>query len=101
MLAGGAIGAMIVMAIFVVFFISPPESMNQDSIKKNDVEIIEKKDVEIIETPITHNSNFLSLSEIFEKSEPGVVRVNVQRTESIDGVGGVGSGFVFDKYGFI
>ena len=44
-------------------------------------------------------SKSLSLIEIFEKSEPGVVRVNVQRAEAIEGVSGVGSGFVFDKKG--
>jgi len=41
------------------------------------------------------------LIEIFEKSEPGVVRVNVQRSEASEVVGGVGSGFVFDKKGHI
>ncbi len=44
----------------------------------------------------------LSLTDIFEKSEPGVVRVNVQRSESVEAImGGVGSGFVFDKNGHI
>ena len=43
----------------------------------------------------------LSLVDIFEKSEPGVVRVNVQRNESADIANGVGSGFVFDKKGHI
>ena len=49
----------------------------------------------------TVHSKNLSLIEIFEKSEPGVVRVNVQRIESVEGAGGVGSGFVFDKKGHI
>ena len=44
----------------------------------------------------------LSLIQIFERSEEGVVRVNVQRsTEVLSGVGGVGSGFVFDKNGHV
>ena len=44
----------------------------------------------------------LSLIEIFEISEPGVVRVNVQRNQtSVMGVGGIGSGFVFDIEGHI
>ena len=54
-----------------------------------------------IEKQISSYSNNLSLSEIFEKSEPGVVRVNVQRTDAVDDIGGVGSGFVFDKKGHI
>jgi S1-C subfamily serine protease len=43
----------------------------------------------------------LSLIEIFEKSESGVVRVNVQRSETAEIANGVGSGFVFDKIGHI
>jgi len=46
-------------------------------------------------------SESLSLIEIFEKSESGVVRVNVQRNETTEVVGGIGSGFVFDKKGHI
>jgi len=94
MLVGGALGAMIVITIFTVFFISPPESI------KSTIGESEKYEIQM-EKSISHNSNNLSLSEIFEKSEPGVVRVNVQRTNTADGVGGVGSGFVFDKKGHI
>ena len=43
----------------------------------------------------------LSLVQIFERSEEGVVRVNVQRASEIVGISGVGSGFVFDKNGHI
>ena len=46
-------------------------------------------------------SKGLSLIEIFEKSESGVVRVNIQRNEEVTGAGGLGSGFVFDKNGHI
>ena len=94
MLVGAALGAMIVITIFTVFFISPPESI------KSTIDVSEKDEIQN-EKSISHYSNNLSLSEIFEISEPGVVRVNVQRTSSVDGVGGVGSGFVFDKKGHI
>jgi len=90
MLAGGAIGAMVVITIFTVFFISPDESTTPTIVENDE-----------IKNEIQDYSKNLSLSEIFEKSEPGVVRVNVQRTDSIEGVGGVGSGFVFDKKGHI
>jgi S1-C subfamily serine protease len=43
----------------------------------------------------------LSLIQIFERSEEGVVRVNVQRSVELLGVSGVGSGFVFDKNGHV
>ena len=39
--------------------------------------------------------------EIFEKAEPGVVRVNTIRNQTVNETGGVGSGFVFDKMGHI
>ena len=91
-LVGGTIGALMVIAIFAVVFVFPPESL-KPGVNVNDsyAEIIEEK-------PSTYSKN-LSLVEIFEKAEPGVVRVNVQRTE--ENGGGVGSGFVFDKKGHI
>ncbi len=48
--------------------------------------------------PITRD---LSLIQIFEKTEEGVVQVNVHRTSDVIGANGVGSGFVFDKNGHI
>jgi len=91
-LVGGTIGALMVIAIFAAVFVFPPESL-KPGVNVNDsyAEIIE-------EIPSTYSKN-LSLVEIFEKAEPGVVRVNVQRTE--ENGGGVGSGFVFDKKGHI
>ncbi len=44
----------------------------------------------------------LSLIEIFEKSESGVVRINVKRpSNDTRGIGGIGSGFVYDDKGHI
>ena len=93
---GGAIGAAMVLALVVVLFISPPESLKPNIIASNEdsVNTVEK-------TTSSSFSKSLSLIEIFEKSEPGVVRVNVQRGESEDVTGGIGSGFVFDKKGHI
>jgi len=48
--------------------------------------------------PVTRD---LSLIQIFEKTEEGVVQVNVHRTSDVIGANGVGSGFVFDKNGHI
>jgi S1-C subfamily serine protease len=50
-------------------------------------------------TPLYSKS--FSLIEIFEKDESGVVKVNVQRSETSNVANGVGSGFVFDKKGHI
>ena len=92
---GGTIGAAMVLALVVVLFIAPPESLKPNIIASND------DSVNTVEKTISSFSKSLSLIEIFEKSEPGVVRVNVQRGESEDVTGGIGSGFVFDKKGHI
>lgn len=92
---GGVIGAAVVLAIVAVLFISPPESLKPNIIASND------GSANATEKTASSFSKSLSLIEIFEKSEPGVVRVNVQRGESGEATGGVGSGFVFDKKGHI
>ena len=94
-LVGGIIGAVAMIVIVAVLFGSTPESLKPD-IAIDD----ENTGIAIAETPQIHPES-LSLIEIFEKSEPGVVRVNVQRSETSEIVGGVGSGFVFDKKGHI
>ncbi len=95
-LSVGAIGgAGIVLAIVTVLFIAPPEALKAEtSINDNKIEQA------VVETSPLFYQN-LSLIEIFEKTEPGVVRVNVQREKSEETRGGVGSGFVFDKKGHI
>ena len=52
------------------------------------------------ETPLPVTKD-LSLIQIFERTEEGVVQVNVHRTSDVIGANGVGSGFVFDKNGHI
>ena len=95
MFVGGAIGAAIVIAIVALLFVYPPESL------KPEISPTNEPPNNVIAEATPSSSNKLSLIEIFEKSEPGVVRVNVQRGESEDVRGGVGSGFVFDKKGHI
>ena len=92
---GGIIGAGIIAVIFAVLFVAPPESIKPEISVTNGHSVNSVGEI----TPLKTKS--LSLIEIFEKSEPGVVRVNVQRVETSDSVGGVGSGFVFDKKGHI
>ncbi|QLH03156.1 trypsin [Nitrosopumilus cobalaminigenes] len=92
---GGVIGAAIVIAIVAVLFIPPPESL------KPEISVTNGHSTNTVGEVTPMFSKSLSLIEIFEKSEPGVVRVNVQRGETEDTSGGVGSGFVFDKKGHI
>lgn len=90
---GGAIGAIIVAVIFAVILTIP-------TTVKPEIIVDEKPIPDAIGETNAYSKN-LSLIEIFEKSEPGVVRVNVQRNDQLNGTSGVGSGFVFDKKGHI
>ena len=95
MLVGGTIGAVIVIVIFAVILITPHTTMKSEI-------IVSDKHIQnaIGETTPAYSKN-LSLIEIFENSEPGVVKVTVQKTDQINGTSAVGSGFVFDKKGHI
>jgi S1-C subfamily serine protease len=95
MLAGVAIGAVIVTVIFAIFLIAPPAAI------KSEINLSDKSIPDVIEKTNPAYSKNLSLVEIFEKMEPGVVRVNVQRTDQVNGTSGIGSGFVFDKKGHV
>ena len=90
-LIGGIIGAIVVVAVFGIFTIPSP------TIQTSTADNVNIPNAEGQSIPYTKQ---LSLVEIFEKSESGVVRVNVQRDDST-GSNGVGSGFVFDKKGHI
>ena len=92
---GGTIGAIIVVVIFAILFVSPPESMKPEIVVSNGHSPSTVGEI----TPFYSKS--LSLIEIFEKDESGVVKVNVQRSDTADVANGVGSGFVFDKKGHI
>ncbi len=92
---GGTIGAVIVVVIFAILFVSPPESMKPEIVVSNGHSPSTVGEI----TPLYSKS--FSLIEIFEKDEAGVVKVNVQRSETAGIANGVGSGFVFDKKGHI
>ncbi|MDA7495228.1 trypsin-like peptidase domain-containing protein [Nitrosopumilus sp.] len=112
---GATVGSISVLIIFTALFIIPAESdetimQMQDEINENKIQIqdeinenkIQMQDeINEINNIILTKSKTLSLIEIFEKSEPGVVRVNIQRNQTENETGGVGSGFVFDKQGHI
>ena len=91
---GVTVGSISVFIIFTVLFIIPSQS--------DETTIQMQSQIDEINNLILTESKTLSLIEIFEKSESGVVRVNIQRSEdSCGGSGGLGSGFVFDKKGHI
>ena len=90
---GVTVGSISVLIIFTALFIIPAEPDQTTMQMQNEIDEINN----IILT----KSKTLSLIEIFEKSEPGVVRVNIQKNQTESERGGVGSGFVFDKQGHI
>ena len=88
---GSTVGSISVFVIFVILFIIPSQS--DETVMQNQIDEINNL--------ILTESKTLSLIDIFEKAEPGVVRVNTQRNQTDSETGGVGSGFVFDKKGHI
>ncbi len=95
MLVGGTIGTLIVAVIFAVILLTPLNTMKTEIIPS------EKPIPITVEKIIPAYSKNLSLIEIFEKSEPGVVKITVKRIEQTNGTNALGSGFVFDKKGHI
>ena len=101
---GATVGSISVFIIFSIFFIIPdePDEMTiqmQNQIDENELQV--QSQIDEINNLIATESETLSLMEIFEKAEPGVVRVNTIRNQTANETGGVGSGFVFDKKGHI
>ncbi|MDH3278092.1 MAG: trypsin-like peptidase domain-containing protein [Nitrosopumilus sp.] len=94
-IVGGIAGAVIVLVVFAFIMIPPP------SIGGPEIAVTNGHNVSIVGKSTSSYSDPLSLIEIFNNSEPGVVRVNVQRTLGDLAPTGVGSGFVFDKKGHI
>ena len=100
---GATVGSISVFIIFSIIFIIPAGSdettiQMQNQIDQNELQV--QNQIDEINNLILDESKSLSLMEIFEKAEPGVVRVNTIRNQTSD-IGGVGSGFVFDKMGHI
>ena len=100
---GATVGSISVFIIFSIIFIIPAGSdettiQMQNQIDQNELQV--QNQIDEINNLILDESKTLSLIEIFEKAEPGVVRVNTIRNQTSD-IGGVGSGFVFDKMGHI
>jgi S1-C subfamily serine protease len=94
-IVGGIAGAVIALVIFAIIMVPPQNTIKPEIVVSNGHDVSTVGEI----TP-TYSKN-ISLIEIFENSEAGVVRVNVQRSEENATPVGVGSGFVFDKKGHI
>ena len=90
---GATVGSISVFIIFTALFIIPSQS--------DETAIQMQNQIDEINNLMLTESKTLSLIDIFEKAEPGVVRVNTERNQTESETGAVGSGFVFDKKGHI
>ena len=101
-IVGTVVGSVSVFIIFLALFMISDETTRQMQEQINENEIKIQDQINEINNIILTKPKALSLIEIFEKAEPGVVRVNIQRNQTEnESCGGVGSGFVFDNQGHI
>ncbi len=99
MAAGGALGAVAVAVVFAVVLASPAgeEHLRPDGLIASNGHDVSKAG----EAGSPPERRGLTLTDIFERTEAGTVRVEVRRTGQVIDSGGVGSGFVFDSRGHI
>jgi S1-C subfamily serine protease len=91
-IVGSLLGVIVVLIAYSVFLNPPTQTPTIDDVSKSTKNAILAQD----------SKKSLTLVEIFEKVESGVVRINVQRpAEFVRGPSGIGSGFVYDKDGHI
>ena len=95
-IVGSILGATIVLLALTFVLIPPPIVSPPQIIVTNGHESSTVGE----ETPLPVTRD-LSLIQIFERTEEGVVQVNVHRSSDVLGANGIGSGFVFDKNGHI
>ena len=94
-IVGGIAGGVLAIVLFTLFVVPPPEAVTPE------IKVTNGHDVSTVGQLTTSYTKEMSLIEIFDNSEAGVVRVNVERSEDDAVPTGVGSGFVFDKKGHI
>lgn len=94
-IVGSLLGATVILLAFAFVMIPPPSNSPPEIIVSNGHEPNAVGE----ETPLSIGKD-LSLVQIFERAETGVVQVNTQRAD-IASANGIGSGFVFDKNGHV
>ena len=95
-IVSGLIGAFVIVLFFTFVVIPNQEVSTPDLIISNGHDATKLGDESILSV-----EKNLSLVELFEKSEEGVVRIDVVKINSFRGGNSVGSGFVFDLSGNI
>ncbi len=95
---GGLLGLVIALVAYSIILNPPNQVPTIDDISKTTKNTVIAQDRSQEKT----ESKELSLVEIFENAESGVVRINVKRPNpELRGVSGIGSGFVYDREGHI
>jgi len=95
-IVSGLIGAFVIVLFFTFIVIPNQEVSTPDLIISNGDDATKLGDESILSV-----EKNLSLVELFEKSEEGVVRIDVDKINSFREGNSVGSGFVFDLFGNI
>lgn len=93
LIAGSALGATVVLIVFAFVLLGSAKNLQPELVVTNGHSASTVGQV----TPIA-TKNDLTLTQLFEQAESGVVRVTVDRAEG-SGRSGVGSGFVYDAKG--
>ena len=95
-IVSGLVGAFVIVLFFTFVVIPNQEVSTPDLIISNGHDATKLGDESILSV-----EKSLSLVELFEKSEEGVVRIDVDKINSFREGNSVGSGFVFDLFGNI
>ena len=93
---GSAVGATAIILLFAFVFVPTQEIMYPELIISNGHDATSLGD----ETTLPIKKN-LTLVELFKKTEDGVVKIEIDTTESLRDRGIMGSGFVYDIFGHI
>lgn len=92
---GGVIGGVLVLIIFALYL-----APNRSDLSQQDI-ITNEQNLETTEATTVQNIGEISLADLFEKSDDGVVKVSVRKLSEIPTGSSVGSGFVYDVSGHI
>lgn len=92
---GGVIGGIVVLIVFALYLAPHRDMPQQDLLTTNE------QNLETTEQTTTENVGEISLVDLFEKSEDGVVKVSVRKSVDIPTGRSLGSGFVYDVSGHI
>jgi S1-C subfamily serine protease len=94
-IVGGIVGATAIILLFTFILIPSQDIGTPDLITSNGHDATTLGDI------LSSSKSSLTLVELFEKSEEGVVKIQIDRNGIPGDTGGVGSGFVYDNLGHI